>query len=176
MEHIAAMAEFSEAVRGSTLSRLQKVPEYYENWRPSPGAMSVGDILQHLLDCDKWLIEKILLPETQAIQGQAGQVVIEDRRMFVEKIEELRVSGTSRKKWITGLDNSILTKEIFDDRFGKNVTIWWIIMRGNIDHEIHHRGQLSVYLRMIYTELSTSHKEFETTTDIYDTKQVQKNS
>lgn len=151
------MAEFSEAVRESTLSRLQKVPEYYENWRPVPGAMSIGDILQHLLDCDKWLIEKILRPETQGIQGQADELVIEDRKMFTEKIDELRTSGIIRKKWIAELDNNLLTQEIFDDRFGKNVTIWWIIMRGNLDHEIHHRGQLSVYLRMIHAKLSISH-------------------
>jgi uncharacterized damage-inducible protein DinB len=29
----------------------------------------------------------------------------------------------------------------------KEVTIWWIIVRGNLDHETHHRGQLSVYLK-----------------------------
>ena len=32
---------------------------------------------------------------------------------------------------------------------GKEVSVWWIIVRGNLDHEIHHRGQLSSYLRAI---------------------------
>ena len=31
---------------------------------------------------------------------------------------------------------------------GQEVSVWWIIVRGNLDHEIHHRGQLS-YLRAI---------------------------
>ena len=34
---------------------------------------------------------------------------------------------------------------------GKEVSVWWIIVRGNLDldHEIHHRGQLSSYPRAI---------------------------
>ncbi len=31
-----------------------------------------------------------------------------------------------------------------------NATLWWIIVRGHIDHEIHHRGQLQVLLRLRY--------------------------
>ena len=34
---------------------------------------------------------------------------------------------------------------------GQEVSVWWIIVRGNLDldHEIHHRGQLSSYPRAI---------------------------
>ena len=27
--------------------------------------------------------------------------------------------------------------------------MWWIIVRGNLDHETHHRGQIAAYLRML---------------------------
>ena len=26
---------------------------------------------------------------------------------------------------------------------------WWLILRANLDHEIHHRGALAVYLRVL---------------------------
>lgn len=45
--------------------------------------------------------------------------------------------------------DAVRKSTIFDKRFGKKVTIWWIIIRGNLDHEIHHRGQLSVYLKLL---------------------------
>jgi len=37
-------------------------------------------------------------------------------------------------------------REVFDERFGET-TLWWIVVRGNLDHEIHHRGQIAAYLR-----------------------------
>jgi uncharacterized damage-inducible protein DinB len=36
-----------------------------------------------------------------------------------------------------------------DDRFGGEVTLWWTIVRGNLEHEAHHRGQIAVYLRIV---------------------------
>jgi uncharacterized damage-inducible protein DinB len=35
-----------------------------------------------------------------------------------------------------------------DSRFGE-VTVWWVIVRGNLDHEIHHRGFIGAYLKML---------------------------
>ena len=36
-----------------------------------------------------------------------------------------------------------------DDRFGGDVSLWWVVVRGNLDHEAHHRGQLATLLRII---------------------------
>ena len=38
--------------------------------------------------------------------------------------------------------------EIPDERFGGNVSVWWILLRGNLDHEIHTRGQIALYLTL----------------------------
>jgi uncharacterized damage-inducible protein DinB len=47
------------------------------------------------------------------------------------------------------LEKEKMGTKIYDDRFDKDVSIEWIILRGNLDHEIHHRGQLAVYLRTL---------------------------
>ena len=44
------LAEFSRAVRESTLKRLRLVPDGFENWRISPQAMSFADVAKHLID------------------------------------------------------------------------------------------------------------------------------
>ena len=146
------LAEFSNAVRTSTIKRLQLIPAGKENWRISPGAMSSADITYHLIQTDDWLIKKIELKDPESIKGNAGTVEIKTRNNYLKLIEELNNSGKKRAGFILSLDDKVFQEKIYDDRFGKDVSVWWIIVRGNPDHEIHHRGQLSSYLRAIDTQ------------------------
>ncbi len=146
------LAEFSNAVRTSTIKRLQLIPAGKENWKISPGAMSSADIAYHLIQTDDWLFKKIELKDLESIKGDTGAVEIKTRNNYLELIEELNNSGKKRAGFILSLDDKVFQEKIYDDRFGKEVSVWWIIVRGNLDHEIHHRGQLSSYLRAIDTQ------------------------
>ena len=146
------LAEFSNAVRISTIERLQLIPEGKENWRFSPGAMSSSDIAYHLIQTDEWLFKKIEIKNLEPILGDSGAVEIKTRNDYMKLIEELINSGKKRAGLILSLDDNAFQEQIYDDRFGKEVSVWWIIVRGNLDHEIHHRGQLSSYLRAIDTQ------------------------
>jgi len=143
------LAEFSNAVRKSTIKRLQLIPVGNENWRFSHGAMSSADIAYHLIETDEWLFKKIELKNLKSILGNSGTVEIKTRSDYLKLIKELSNSGEKRSRFILSLDEIEFQEKIYDDRFGKEVSVWWIIVRGNLDHEIHHRGQLSVYLRAI---------------------------
>ncbi len=146
------LAEFSNAVRTSTIKRLQLIPAGKENWKISPGAMSSADIAYHLIQTDDWLFKKIELKDLESIKGDTGAVEIKTRNNYLELIEELNNSGKKRAGFILSLDDKAFQEQIYDDRFSKEVSVWWIIVRGNLDHEIHHRGQLSSYLRAIDTQ------------------------
>jgi uncharacterized damage-inducible protein DinB len=146
------LAEFSNAVRNSTIQRLQLIPTGKENWRFSPGAMSSADIAYHLIETDEWLFKKIELRNLKSILRNSGTVEIKTRNDYLNLIEELINSGKKRTEIILSLSDRGFREKIYDDRFGKEVSIWWIIVRGNLDHEIHHRGQLSSYLRAIETQ------------------------
>lgn len=143
------LAEFAAAVRDSTIKRLKQVPAGKENWRITPDAMSIAEIAYHLIEADEWLIEKIENRELEPMQGKSRTVKIDDNVEFPDLIKRLQKSGEKRCSFIKELDESKLQSTIFDNRFGKEVTIWWIIVRGNLDHEIHHRGQLSAYLKVL---------------------------
>ena len=47
---------------------------------------------------------------------------------------------------MSGLD---LSQLVFDSRFNGYVSVLWIVLRGNLDHEVHHGGQLASYLRLL---------------------------
>ena len=143
------LAEFAAAVRDSTIKRLKQVPAGKENWRITPDAMSIAEIAYHIIEADKWLIKKIENRDLEPMQGKKGTIKIDNNIEFHELINRLQESGEKRCSFIKKLDKSKLQLAIFDKRFGKEVTIWWIIVRGNLDHEIHHRGQLSAYLKVL---------------------------
>jgi uncharacterized damage-inducible protein DinB len=149
MNEIDNIIELANAVRESTLKRLTLVPEGFEEWRISEDKMSIADIVQHLIDCDYWVIEKLRNTGLKAIDGVVNAVHIKSRSDFDVLIENLKAAQKNKIEFIKILSPSDLKIKMFDDRFNKEVSIWWIIMRGNIDHEIHHRGQLSAYLQMI---------------------------
>jgi len=146
------LAEFSNAVRISTITRLRLIPVGKENWRFSPGSMSSADIAYHLIETDDWLFKKIELKNLKSIKGNSGTVEINTRNDYLKLIEKLNNSGEKRAGFILSLDDKVFQEKIYDDRFGKEVSVWWIIVRGNLDHEIHHRGQLSTYQRAIETQ------------------------
>jgi len=148
----AQLAEFSNAVRNSTIERLQLIPAGKENWRFSSGAMSPADIAYHLIETDEWLFKKIEIKNLKSILGNSGTVEIQNPNDYLKLIDGLNDSGEKRAEIILSLSDRGFEEKIYDDRFGKEVSVWWIIVRGNLDHEIHHRGQLSSYLRAIETQ------------------------
>ncbi len=141
------LAAFARAVRESTLERLRQVPIGQENWRFAPGAMSFADLAQHLVDTDEWLFKKMEVKTLDPIVGYAGVVEITDRAEYLALLDALIRTGAQRCALLESLTVDQLDEKIFDARFGGEVSLWWIIVRGNLDHEIHHRGQLATYLR-----------------------------
>jgi uncharacterized damage-inducible protein DinB len=142
------LAEFSRAVRESTLKRLLQVPLGKENWSPLSAVMTFADIAHHIGDADRWLFQKLEDPTLSKMVGKAGEATHGTPEEFQKLVTNLRQSGEQRAKLLSTLSDSFLDSPMFDDRFGE-VTVWWVIVRGNLDHEAHHRGQLTVYLRII---------------------------
>jgi uncharacterized damage-inducible protein DinB len=149
------LTKFSITVRGSTIKRLLKVPEGYENWRTSNGALSFAQQAQHLVDLDNWTIEKIKKPAVKSVETQNVENLVVTRAEFENIILELKKSLEVKIKFIQSLNEEDLENEIYDDRYGEEVSIAWILLRGNLDHEIHHRGQIAAYLRILQDTLGS---------------------
>jgi uncharacterized damage-inducible protein DinB len=139
----------SAAVRQSTLLRLMRVKKGFENWRPSANAMSFAEIAGHLVDADEWLFRKLKNESLESIRGRADKSRVVSRSAYLATLKKLRQIGIRRDRLIRRLSEPRLAKVIYDDRFEDFVTIWWVVVRGNLDHEIHHRGQTAAYLRIL---------------------------
>ena len=143
------LIKFSRAVRHSTLKRLRKIPKGYENWKPTANVLTIAEITKHLIDCDYWLFEKMTNESLKSTVPETNSFLINKREEFENLLEELKETQVKREQLIRMLTEEKLFHKIFDDRFNDKVTVWWIIVRGNLDHEIHHRGQIALYLKLI---------------------------
>ena len=143
------LIDFCKAVRESTLKRLKIVPEGYQNWRISKGALSFAEIVKHLIELDDWTIHKINDPTINSILPEKRSLDNCSKEYFKDLIHELDKSLERKIKFINTLDEEKMQAKIYDDRFNGEVSIEWIFLRGNLDHEIHHRGQITVFLRVL---------------------------
>lgn len=147
------LADFSSIIRMSTLKRLENVPDNCINWRLNNTAMSFANLIQHLLNIDK-LFFSITTKNKRKFEWKLGT---EEPHLQVDKptyslmLKKLKKFQLKRYSIISNLDKSALNKEIIDEK-GKKITLWWFIMNKLIEHEIYHRGQISVYLKVLKGE------------------------
>jgi len=141
------LASLAAAVRESTLKRLRRVPAGAENRRPDPEAMSFADLAAHIADADRHLFAVLAGEERDpAAEGVLGP----DRTQaeYGALLAELERLGNERRDRLLELDDAALERVVHDVRFGET-TIWWVVARGCLDHETHHRGQIAAWLRLL---------------------------
>jgi uncharacterized damage-inducible protein DinB len=146
---IELLTEFCRIVRGSTIKRLELVPEGYENWKVSPGALSFAETAKHIIDLDYWLLKKIKNPNTKSIETETAIIKNCNRKEYEAFIINLKEVLKKKIDLIKTLDEAKLKVKIYDDSYNSEVSLAWLILRRNIDHEIHHRGQIATYLRVL---------------------------
>ena len=142
------LGELSRLVRESTVKRLRQVQSADRFWSPRPDILTFADILQHLIDADRWLLaclEDREYPEAKIAPHDA------DGSEWDTMLAELHELGEQRTQRVAALSADQLaggTVEIS----GSGVTIppWYLVLRRGIDHEIHHRGELQMLLRLRY--------------------------
>ena len=146
---IDLLTEFCRSVRGSTIKRLELVPEGYENWKVSPGALSFAETAKHIIDLDYWLLKKIKNPNTKSIETETAIIKNCNKEEYRKLIKDLKEILGKKIDLIKTLDADKLKEKLYDDSYNSEVSLVWLILRRNIDHEIHHRGQIATYLRVL---------------------------
>lgn len=144
------LTKFSIAVRDSTLKRLRAVPAGFENWRLNKDSMSIADLAQHIIDCDHALIEAYQTKSLGPNLGLAYSVDSKKEDDMQKLLGNLEETKNKRAIFIEGLEQKDYTEIIKAERkSGEEQMTLELLIYKMLDHEIHHRGQLAVYLKMI---------------------------
>jgi uncharacterized damage-inducible protein DinB len=130
-------------VRGSLLQMIDRFSQKELAFTPFKGSWSVGQIMLHIADCeDNWL--------HGVVRQEVEPWIFYDFKDFPTKKAILAVLEKAHHRTITllnSLDEDDLDK-VYKTSEGDSYTLRWIIWHV-LEHEIHHRGELSLALGLL---------------------------
>ncbi|MFT9846834.1 DinB family protein [Aneurinibacillus sp. REN35] len=138
---VGEFAKFLDGVRKRTMQYVGTVPNSILEWKPAEGKFSTGDILRHLGSSQLMFLSVLEhgewnYPGHDSSKGED----IEGITRYLEACHSQLMNGLS------ALGNELLAKKV-PTLHGHEVSSWRIMM-ALVEHEMHHRGQLSTYLQM----------------------------
>lgn len=141
----AEYARELEAEARATYECLKEVPMDKFEWKPHEKSMNLGYLAQLVADMPRWI-----------------QYIIEESAINFETYPQFK--GTTNAELVEHFDNSVKAakialagvtdeglKKTFQLKHGENVLMSTPLdetISSTINHMVHHRGQLTVYLRL----------------------------
>lgn len=141
------IAEFDNEV-AVTRKLMERLPDEKFDWKPHEKSMSAGKLGSHLADIPEWMVSVLkenefnLSPEYQPFEASNRRELL---REFDQRTAEMRAGLASltpeklSEEWALTREGEVL----FQMPRGA------VIRTFGINHLVHHRGQLSVYLRLL---------------------------
>jgi uncharacterized damage-inducible protein DinB len=130
----------------STRKAIARVPTDKGTWKPHPKSFSLGHLTQLVATMPGWLVN--MATQTELNLATSPGYSYESTGTLLEKFDKLVVEA---RKAIAGLTDSdfkvpwslkLGDRTIFTTTRGDTI-------RSTINHLIHHRAQLTVYLRLL---------------------------
>jgi len=147
----ALLPEYDEEMK-STRKMLERLPEDKFDYKPHEKSMTLGRLASHVAELPNWAAHTM---EAEVLEIQAGQApyVAKDRRQLLADFDKNVAAG---RKLIAAATDADFAK-MWTLKYGGQ-TIFTMprsaVMRSVVmNHMIHHRAQLSVYLRLNEVEV-----------------------
>jgi uncharacterized damage-inducible protein DinB len=139
------LPEFDQEMK-TTRRVLERVPTDKGKWKPHEKSFSLGHLAQLVAWMPGWIAQTLTNTELN-LKGQAGYSYekTEDLvAMFDKNVKDARAAFQKTKDAGYKVDWSLKfgDRTVFTQPRGE-------VVRQHINHLIHHRGQLTVYLRLI---------------------------
>lgn len=140
---IESFLQYFETIRERTLRVVRAVPEDKLEWRHTPGVFSPGDLARHIAATERYTFAENALGRPSLYPGcgtdlAQGKEAIEAfmQRMHAETVELLQ-----------NLKPEDLEGKGVGPQ-GRPITAWKLL-RAMVEHEVHHRGEIYVYLALL---------------------------
>ena len=140
------LAEFDHEM-GTTRKLLERIPEAQLTWKPHEKSMSLGGLATHLANLPNW-----------------GATILDESSFDLASAPPNVTERGSRAEILEAFDKATNDTRAKMDKTDAEYSGPWALKRGGqemfsmpraaafrsfvINHSVHHRGQLSVYLRL----------------------------
>lgn len=139
------LPEFEQEMR-TTRSLLERVPDDKGAWKPHPKSFSLGHLAQLVSRMPEWIT--LAIRENELDLSKAQPYSLESTETLLREFDR-NVAEASRA--LVEVEDAELEKA-WSLTAGPKVLMTLpkgVVIRQNINHLVHHRGQLSVYLRLV---------------------------
>lgn len=119
---------------------LELVEEEHVQFKPWDNASSLGDLAIHIATSMDMFVKTVKNGKFTPPQAETDYKTMDDVREIVKKYTKIT------KQDLKSLSKSQLTDEV---EFNKDIAPGSFWLSNAIDHEIHHKGQLFTYARMV---------------------------
>ncbi|TGD81631.1 DinB family protein [Hymenobacter wooponensis] len=146
-----ALALLSELTHELTLTRrvLERLPAEHFSWQPHPKSMTLGHLGAHTADLLGGI--KTTFETTEMDLANYADHAPAPPASAAELVQRLAANGAAAHETLSQAEAEAFAV-IWTLRFGEQTILQQSradIVRHLINHTIHHRGQLSVYLRLL---------------------------
>jgi uncharacterized damage-inducible protein DinB len=140
-EQMGDNSRYWRRVRARTLAVAERIPASRVAWSPGGGAMTLGRMVRHLAMTERWLFVEVLRGGPSRYRGDGDDDASLDESLGM--LRGVHEESLAILETLTGDDwaRMVITPT------GAELPAWkWF--RAMVEHEVHHRGQLYLALRL----------------------------
>lgn len=130
-------------IRSRTVKVIECIPPDKIEWTYKEGKFTFGDIIRHLAAIERYMYAENARFRASRYPGHGQELAsgYEETLDFFHRLHEESIAIFSK------LTTADLNKKCVTPA-GISITLWkWL--RAMVEHEVHHRGQIFIYLGMI---------------------------
>lgn len=139
----ASFIPYWENVHGRTSRVVRCIPPQHLEWSYRPGKFTLGDLVRHLATIERYMFAETVCGRPSRYPG-AGRELADGHAAVLEFYDRLHAESVAL---LSALPDSRL-EERCETPGGGSLRVWkWL--RSMLEHEIHHRGQIYLYLSLL---------------------------
>ncbi len=140
---IDSFLKYFETIRERTMRVVRAVPDEKFEWRHADGVFSCGDLARHIAAAERYTFAENVHGRPSRYPG-CGPELAQGRENVIAFMEQMH------RETVEKLQN--LTPDVLAGRglspTGVPITAWKLL-RAMVEHEVHHRGEMYVYLALL---------------------------
>lgn len=143
IQSVDAFLEYLDKVHQRTLRVVTCIPPDKVDWSYAPGKFTLGDLVRHIAAIERYMFAENVQGKPSRYPGCGKDLAdgYDPVMQFMERMHRESVEVFSR------LSPDDLNRKC-ETPGGAPITVWkWL--RSMVEHEIHHRGQIYLYLALL---------------------------
>jgi uncharacterized damage-inducible protein DinB len=146
MSEVSEFADYFDRIRERTMRVVGCVPPDRIDWTYREGKFTLGDLMRHLASVERWMFAENAQRKPSIYPGH-GKELADVYDTIVDFMRRMHAESMVIFRGLT--DEDLTAKCMTPGGVELRVGKW---LRAMIEHEVHHRGQIYLYLSMLGIE------------------------